>query len=265
MAYLSASNLIVTDLTIVPPGWPKHEKVYRVDGFTKTGRYLCRLPVDFYLHQIAKKKEQLINGDNRTLNEFCSQWGALEHPFRYSKAPHPFYLDSDSAKRRQRALEAIEETDEMRKKRDDDSFISLSECKLAIEDLADAINWLNECLLGKTESLTDKKGNPTRAFTPAHVINAGTITHGVIAGPGIAIIGKHRCNLTNAICNQVVDTFAEDSDWHKCKWCGCPYKHFRRGPEDYGTDRRKCTSQYCSKACSDAASKSARSKPRNTH
>lgn len=263
MAYLSDSNLISTKIAVVPPKWPKHKKMFRFDGFTMTGRYLCRLPVDFYLHQVLKKREPLTNGDNRTLANFCSQWGAAEHPLRYC-GPVPF-LNSDIAKRREEALEAIAETDSMRKTLDDNSIISFNECRIAIRDLSDAINWLNQHLLGEIDPLVNEKGEPSQVITPAHFINAGAIASGVLAGPGIAVVGNHKCNLTNAICNQVIEVFSEDTDWRKCKWCGCPYKHYRRGPEDYGTDRRKCTSQYCSKACSDAASKSSRSKPRNTH
>ena len=160
---------------------------------------------------------------------------------------------------------AIAETDSMRKSLNDDSVISISECKVAIRDLADAIDWLNQHLLGTIDPLVNEKGEPYRTIVPAHMVNAGAITHGILAGPGMVIVGDYQCNLTNAICNQIIEVFSEDSDWHKCKWCGYPYKHYRRGPDDYGADRRKCTSQYCSKACSDAASKSAKSKPRNTH
>ena len=265
MACSSISNLITTEIVVVPPKWPKHKKIYRVDGFAATGRYLCRLPVDFYLHQVLKRKEPLTNEDGRALNRFCLQWGAMEHPLRYSHSLPAFLLDSGNAKRQSEALRAIEETDAMRSMQGDNSIISTNECKLAIRDLADAIDWLNRYLLGEIGSLVNEKGEPENWLTPAHVINVGAIAHGVLAGPGMAIIGDKQCNLTNAICNQIIDVFGEDSDWHKCKWCGYPYKHFRRGPEDYGTDRRKCTSQYCSKACSDAASKSAKSRPRNTH
>ena len=263
MACSSISNLLPTTIVVVPPKWPKHKKIYRIDGFTATGRYLCRLPVDFYLHQISKRKEPLTSGDARTLINFCSQWGAMEHPLRYSRSL-PF-LDPDSAKRQKEALIAIAEMDSMRKSLNDDSVISISECKVAIRDLADAIDWLNQHLLGTIDPLVNEKGEPYRTIVPAHMVNAGAITHGILAGPGMVIVGDYQCNLTNAICNQIIEVFSEDSDWHKCKWCGYPYKHYRRGPDDYGADRRKCTSQYCSKACSDAASKSAKSKPRNTH
>lgn len=267
MAYLGVSNILSTTIVVVPPKWPKHKKMYRIDGFTATGRYLCRLPVDFYLHQISKRREPLTSGDTRTLINFCSQWGAMEHPLRYSRYLHcldPF-LDLDSAKHQTEALMAIAETDRMRKSLNDDSIISMSECIAAIRDLADAIDWLNRHILGTIDPLVNEKGEPSRIAVSAHIVNAGAIAQGVLAGPGMAVIGKHQCNLTNAICNQIIEVFSEDSDWHKCKWCGYPYKHYRRGPDDYGADRRKCTSQYCSKACSDAASKSAKSKPRNTH
>lgn len=266
----------------------RHEKAARKDYFRKSSAKKWknyRIPSDFYLHQLLAKRDSLLKTDTRTLAAWCGKWGAMEHPMRYVGIPEaagssgsiykippawslPAMTGSDvfacfSSEHLGEVFEAIRRTESVRDETGDRYAVSLQECRLAIRDISEAVEFMNRIILDGDDSYLDGNGNPKYVHTPISLLNYGIANEWRMASRAVMLEGTQTINLTNAVCNQVLASVMEPEPWRVCPRCGVPYKHYQHDAKDFGDEKRRTASAYCSAQCANAASSEAKGKPRN--
>lgn len=266
----------------------RHEKAARKDYFLRSSAKKWmnyRIPSDFYLHQLLAKRDSLLKVDTRTLASWCGKWGAMEHPMRYAGIPEvvggsgswrrvppawslPAMTGCDafpclSPEHLREVSEAIRRTESVRGETGDGYAISLQECRLAIWDVSEAVEFMNQIILNGDGSFLGGGGNPKYAYTPIALLNYGILNEWQVACKAVGVERTGAINLTNAICNQILASVMEPEPWRVCPQCGAPYKHYQHDAKDFGDGKRRTASAYCSAQCANAASSEARGKPRN--
>lgn len=159
--------------------------------------------------------------------------------------------------------EAIMRTDSVREETGDEYAISMQECRLAIQDVSEAIEFMNRLILEGDDFLLDDNGNPRYEYTPINLLSYGIVNEWQIACKAIVVEREKKINLTNAVCNQILASVMDTEPWRVCPQCGAPYKRYQHDAGDYGEGKRRSASAYCSAQCANKASKEAKEKSRN--
>lgn len=130
--------------------------------------------------------------------------------------------------------------------------ISLSEAALGIRRMQTWVELLFRCLDGEELSRDENMAllNLNRAARPNTFLQfrcpeKGSYTYE--EGELIDLGGQYAAyTLTNAVANQILETFKDPRPWKKCGWCGHWFKT-KRAVTDYG--RKNSTSVYCCERC----------------
>lgn len=274
-------------LVAVHSACARHEKAARKDYFLRSAAKKWmnyRIPSDFYLHQLLAKRDSLLKADTRTLASWCRKWGAMEHPMRYAGIPEavggsgwrkipsawslPAMTGSDvfecfSSEHLRKVSEAVRRTESVRSETGDRYAISLQECRLAVQDVSEAVEFMNRIILDGDGSFLDDNGDPKYAYTPIALLNYGILNEWQVACRAVCVERAGAINLTNAICNQILASVMEPEPWRVCPQCGVPYKHYQHDSKDFGDGKRRTASAYCSAQCANAASSEAKGRSRN--
>lgn len=115
---------------------------------------------------------------------------------------------------------------------------SLMEMRLAIADLQCSVSQLFDCLSGKRND-----------WPYAELVNAGSDNaQCVLSKHDLPVLGS----LTNEICNQIIESVADERPWKTCACEGCG-RLFKRhqGKRKPKTEKNPSDSVYCCKACQD--------------
>lgn len=231
----------MNEIRLFRVGWPVADGRYTTYkghcyATNSTGSFLDTLPVEFFSHQLM----EVDVSDDENLLSFVSTYGIPRHPSRYRIGGMPWsetrYDDIEVAKGRTDSA-AYAFLDD-----DDDRYgwfsTSIEEVKFTIEDIQSDIRNMFKCLSGEVESYWSGK-----------YINAGT-AYPYVAHTGQRTFPDH--SLTNAICNQVVNTIADEALWKLCACDGCGRLYKRHQPKtgiSSKTGKNPSRSKYCSIKC----------------
>lgn len=221
-------------------GWPLAENelvVHEGSQFVVNGKgsSLDKLPVEFFSHQLM----ELDVSNTDKLLSFVSAYGIPRHPSRYGIGGMPLngerFDDVQSAKEKTDLVQYV-----IHDVNDQPYWFStsLEEVRLSLEDLQtdiqDMFNWMQR---------------NDESYWSGRFINTGT------AYPYTVHTGKRTFpdfSLTNAICNQVVETISDDALWKTCECEGCerPFKHHQpKKGTSAKTGKNPSRSKYCCIKC----------------
>lgn len=259
---------------VTPRHWRKAERIG--NGFMKqSGERLDRLPNGFWHWDLLNVNAD-INDSNaqRSIETFCSKWGAPIHPLRFSRDCFVFATRSS-------ALRAIETTDITNREWAlgglKTPYVHWSEAAIALSDLQSGIRALLLSILGKDFDhdalrfishalfscsrtpfeLPYPGGNMTfesrvellrRTFDESNINEQSKCFRGQ-EPQGFALC--ETFGLTNAICNQIAkDIVPESGPWRICSKCGMPFKRARVKNSRPQTERTNQTRKTCADNCS---------------
>lgn len=205
------------------------------------------LPVEFFSHQFMEFDPH----DQESMMTLVSTFGVPLHPRRFGIGGG-VYLRGDSEYGRLR--KAMSDTDKMRFSPVEESRVGLSEYWQTVNMIRfvasfEEVSFAVESLQNDISAMFDFLDGRANSWS-ANVINAGasnafTIGTGVCAFPDFS--------LTNAICNQVIETAVSKEPWKKCacEGCGRWFKRFQpRNISNTGISKPSL-SKYCCKRCQD--------------
>lgn len=221
-------------------GWPladdrfyEFEKGLYLFNSRESG-HIDSLPVEFFSHQLmdvdASNDEEILS--------FASDFGIPMHPSRYGIGGLPHREDVCDA-----LIEEKKKGDSARLKIADKhdgcwTCATLEEARITINDLQAAIDGLLKCVSGESDSWYYNQ------TINAGAVNAFSVHEGIRTFPDNS--------LTNAICNQVIETIADEAPWRLCgcEGCGRPFKHHQpRKGVSTKTGKNPSRSKYCCLAC----------------
>lgn len=221
------------------------------------------LPIEFFSHQLL----DLDTSSDEALLEFVTEYGIPRHPTRLFPVCGTHYRGSfaDSDEQHARLTEAKEISDEamfglggivLSESEDKwtDDFgeehitvtrlmkdfwfgTSLEEVRFTLFDLQHEVKEMFDCLLGKIDSW---RGN---------CINAGASN---IYAVHTGFRQYPDYSLTQGICNQIIETIADDIPWRACSCEGCDRLYKRQQPRGgylTKTAKNPSRSKYCSIKC----------------
>lgn len=225
--------------------WKKGDGVIYRDGsgvayLKYSDERLSSLPCEFFSHQLFDD----VNIDSdESLCGFCQQYGIPLHPYRYTEY---WYADAD-------IKPAIESTNKLGR-----DAVSCVEIRLAIYELRMSVSSMFSYI--KEESDTYRL-DPILAASSNHVVSLQYPDTPISFSPnevgndssGLVFWNSrlHGCSLTNAVCNQVIDSITDDRhEWRECACEGCnrvfKVKQSKR-PTPSG--KHPHNSVYCSTVC----------------
>lgn len=226
-----------------------------------------KLPIEFFNHELMA-----VNVDSeQSLFEFVSKWGFPYSPMRNERLQWDRWDSLTPAERKTedynlrvcRLTQQIEEAlhynylskkernsaiswKKMRQQSDDFGFavISLDEVRLSILTLQTAIKGIWSHFKHGTDVYL---GAINRASRRSLVVTSGNYSPNWASGE-LAEYGL----LTSAICNQIIDTIAEETPWRACACEGCEVVFKRK---QSGVLSPYSESIYCSKRCEERQKK----------
>lgn len=220
-------------------GWPLAcDELAEYDGDlyvhnSRSSGNMDSLPVEFFSHQLMNVD---VSNDASVLS-FVTSYGIPKHPSRYGPGGNIVWSHFDDIEREKKKTDsAFWETIDLY----DGCWeiVTFEEVKLSIDDLQSAIREMFRCIRGEVED-----------WGLANVINSGA-TNPVVVHSGLLTFPDY--SLTNAICNQVIETISDETEWKicNCEGCGRIFKHHQ--PEDgfsAKTGKNPSRSLYCCRKC----------------
>ena len=237
-----------------------------VELFRESDEESKSLPVEFFARELLECDPQ--NTDS--LIDFVSEWGLPFHPSRFGR------YSMGSLERRERVYRAIEATDAIMKEScDARAHLSMEEASLSVADMQECVRGILSYVEGIAETCDLALVNAASA-NPWNVSKSKSGVQISDDGKSMAIdmmadwdnrkisINDVDCEnhmliggtLTNAVCNQIIDTVLSDAPWKQCAHCGRVFKHQRnnssRQPK---TSKKPSDATYCSSTCRENAKK----------
>lgn len=214
----------------------------------------CDLPVEFFSHQFMNLNP--LNTDD--LLQFAELYGPMQHPRRfgicvpfngfseqiidsYEPELDGFSIDTYDPDAMHDALaSSLAISAKIGPKWDEPYYlgVTLFEMRTAVIDLQYAIDSLFEYLHGDQD-----------IWHGYETINAGACND-LAVNDGVRTFPDN--NLTNAICNQIIATIADEHPWKTCACEGCErlFKRYQ-GKKAPKTSKNPSDAIYCCKACQD--------------
>lgn len=201
---------------------------------------LSALPVEFFSHQLMD-----VDADSEeAISDFCKQYGVPLHPFRYTEYLYADILEIEAA---------IVKTNGL-----DRDSVSCEEIRLAIHELQDSLSSMFAYIREESNTynlnpIVAASCNPVASlqysetpfdFSPNE---AGSRSYGLVFWNS----RLEGCSLTNAICNQVIDTISDDRLlWRECQCEDCDrvFK-VKQSDRPSKTNRHPSNPRYCSTTC----------------
>jgi hypothetical protein len=208
-------------------------------GFPYSWGWLENLPVEFFNHELLA-----VDIDNEAaVFEFVTLWGFPYSPKRFGElATLQAYSDT----------RAIEKTNELVSRLGTDYYcISRDEVVESLTMLQTCVRGLFSIIKGETEWFDFQPIN--QAATNTHYIQSnGTY---VLAQQSLTATTSSGGQLTQAICNQIIDAIEDSADWRDCKNEKCS-RVFKR-QRSFGSSKQPkygpvSDSEYCSDRCREA-------------
>lgn len=223
----------MNDIRVFNIGWHLSDgKIYDVDGYRllHEGGQRDTLPVEFFSHQLM----ELDCENEGEVMQFMTEYGMPKWPSRFGLGgfgPQPAY-------------DAMEISDNYH------AYDLTGNFELVYCSYDEAV-WSFKALQGSIKNMFDYLACRVDDWSLASLINAGA-SNSIAAHTGYRQFPDN--NLTNAICNQVLETLASDLPWETCACDGCGrmFKRFQPGNTRVPkTERKPTKSKYCCKACQD--------------
>lgn len=217
--------------------------IYRADNGKAYLKYsdktLTELPVEFFSHQLM----DLDTESDDAIANFCKRYGIPLHPYRYTEY---WYADAD-------IKPAIEATNRLGM-----GAVSCEEIRLAVYALQESLKTMFAYI---REEANTYNLNPIVAASCNPVASLQYPDTPISFSPNEAggdssshVFWNSRldgCSLTNAICNQVIDTIADDRhEWRECACEGCNrvFK-VKQSNRPVASGKHPSNSVYCSTTC----------------
>ena len=270
----TASYLPADAANVMPRHWRKTERVG--NGLMKlSGEKLDRLPNGFWHWDLLNVNVD-INDSNaqRSVETFCSKWGAPVHPLRFSRDCFRFAT-------RDSALQAVESTNVINREWAlgglKTPYVRWNEAAIALNDLQSGARALLLSILGEdfdhdalrfmSHALFSCSRTPFELLYPGgdmsfdgrvellrRVLDESSIDERSKCFGGQEPQGSElyeTFGLTNAICNQIAqDIMPESGPWRICSKCGMPFKRARVKNSRQQTERTNQARKTCADNCS---------------
>lgn len=223
------------------------------DGFVlKPERALRSLPIEFWNHQMMECDPN----DESQLKEFIERWGVPFHPCRNLK-PLAAKLRTESGIAETEAHAPVFFPQPKPGQIDEGLFVpdagSPSLSYISKREAKSAVVLLQTFV----EKFVYGIGGWYRGRDGLEIINAAACCSRVLryldmAGSVVldyeseALSGRGL--LTSAICNQLIDSFADDAEWKECGCDGCGRVFKRKQPQNENVKPDR-DSKYCSERC----------------
>ena len=204
------------------------------------------LPVEFFNHQLMECNPE----DEGDLRRFLSEWGFPYHPFTggvpecVSDGAVDEWVDASG----ETAALAFSYVRKFPRGSAGD-VISACEARSSIRRLQDAVTSICDFLKGVSGDVEEALGIINSATCNPCIAAHGAIYDGMPYGSRFSKVGL----LTPAICNQIVETLADDAPWRECACDGCGRIFKRKQTDGVLTPSRD--SIYCCKKCEERQKK----------
>lgn len=270
----SANYLPADAANAMPRHWRKANR--SGNGVMKlSGEKIEILPSGFWHWDLLNVNADINNSNaQRSIETFCSKWGAPIHPLRFGRDCFRFTT-------RDSAMKAIELTNGINRNCAlgglKTPYVYWQEAAIALSDLQsgaralllsilgedfdeDALRFMSRALFSCSRTpfeLSFPKGDMTlecRIELLRRAVDESNINENSKCFRGQEPQGfelHETFGLTNAICNQIArDVVSESGPWRICSKCGMPFKRARVKNSRPQTERTNQTRKTCADNCS---------------